>query len=58
MPTQGHPRGEQSCCSATSAIAGKVLYTNLYALYEEDYTMGELLERQKATIARNIATNG
>ncbi len=39
-------------------FGSKVLYTNLYALYEGDYTMAELLQRQKATIARNIAANG
>lgn len=53
----GQPK-TQVDVSAVAFIAGKVLYTNLYALYEGEYTMGELLERQKATIARNVAANG
>jgi hypothetical protein len=53
----GQPK-TQVDVSAVAFISGKVLYTNLYALYEGDYTMGELLERQRATIARNIGANG
>ena len=53
----GQPK-TQVDVSAVAFIAGKVLYTNLYALYQGDYTMGELLERQKATIAHNIQANG
>jgi hypothetical protein len=36
---------------------GKMLYTSLCAPYDGDNTMGELLERRKALIARHFATN-
>ena len=43
--------------SAAAIISGKMIYSNLYAALESDGTLKELLDRQKANIARNVAVN-
>lgn len=43
--------------TAVTFIGGKMLYINLYAELEKDTTLRELLARQKASVARNIALN-
>lgn len=44
--------------SAAAIISGKMIYSNLYAALESDGTLKELLDRQKANIARNVAVSG
>ncbi len=44
--------------SAVAFISGKMIYINLYAVHEGDFTLGEVFERQKANVARNLAANG
>lgn len=43
--------------SVAAIISGKMIYSNLYAALENDGTLRELLDRQKASIARNVAGN-
>jgi hypothetical protein len=44
--------------SAIAIVAGKMIYTNLYAVHEGDQTLSELLERQQTNISRNLRANG
>ena len=43
--------------SAIAFISGKMVYSNLYAVHEGDFTLGEVFERQKLNVARNLAVN-
>ncbi len=43
--------------SVAAIISGKMIYSNLYAALENDGTLRELLDRQKANVARNVAAN-
>ncbi|MGB0086995.1 MAG: hypothetical protein WBP94_16680 [Rhodomicrobiaceae bacterium] len=44
--------------SAIAFISGKMIYINLYAVHEGDFTLGEVFERQKANVERNLSVNG
>jgi hypothetical protein len=44
--------------SAIAFVAGKMIYSNLYAVHEGDQTLSELLERQQTNVARTLRANG
>jgi hypothetical protein len=44
--------------SAIAFISGKMIYINLYAVHEGDFTLGEVFERQKANVEHNLGVNG
>ena len=54
---QGDPK-TQVDVSAIAFIAGKMVYSNLYAVQEGDETLSELLERQQTNVSRNLRANG
>lgn len=43
--------------SAIAFVAGKMIYSNLYAVHEGDHTLGELLDRQQRNVAQNVRGN-
>jgi hypothetical protein len=44
--------------SAIAFVAGKMIYSNLYAVHEGDQTLSELMERQQTNVSRNLRANG
>ena len=44
--------------SAIAFVSGKMIQSNLYAVYEGDQTLSELMERQQTNVARNLRANG
>ena len=44
--------------STIAFIAGKMIYSNLYAVHEGDHTLNELFDRQQGNVARNVRVNG
>jgi hypothetical protein len=44
--------------STIAFIAGKMIYSNLYAVHEGDHTLNELFDRQQGNVAQNVRVNG
>jgi hypothetical protein len=44
--------------STIAFIAGKMIYSNLYAVHEGDHTLNELFDRQQGNVAQNARVNG